>query len=350
MNNLIHICLVSKQAMPNIIPAILYKPEKVILLTTKEEYKTAENILMVLIKYDLECEIFKDFVSAYDLNSVSDAINKIVNLYSEKELTLNITGGTKLMAIAAYEIFRNHKLNIIYCDTFDENIIYFKNGKIVKEKYSNIKISVVDYLRAYGFKPNLAQNKSKKFENIELINFIKNHLKEFIKFSNSIRFKAGTKKNRTSKSPLDFELIRNGKEVTVTYKQTQIFKSKISNYQYLIGFWLEDYIYNFIKSNFQPIEIEKSYHILSKSDSPNEVDVIFSKNGKLYLISCKTGKFNKLDLFELEGLRNLAGGTFGKAYLVTSSNVSKSIKMRANEMNIKTLDIEDFMKEINYLN
>jgi hypothetical protein len=335
--------------MPNIIPAILYKPEKVILLTTKEEYKTAENISMVLNKYDLGCEIFKDYVSAYDLNSVSDAINKIVNMYSEKELNLNITGGTKLMAIAAYEIFRYHKLNIMYCDTFDENIIYFKNGEIVKEKYSNVKISVVDYLRAYGFKPNLAQNKSKKFESTNLLNFIKTHLIEYIKFSKSIRFRNGSKKSRMNNSPKDFELIKKDKEISVTYKQTEIFKSSNSNYQYLIGFWLEDFIYNFIKSNIPNIEIEKNYYILSKSDSPNEIDVIFSKNGKLYLISCKTGEFNKLDLFELEGLRNLAGGTFGKAYLVTLSNVSKSIQMRANEMYIKTLNIEEFMKEIFHL-
>lgn len=339
MNEIIHLCLVSRQAMPNIIPALLYNPQKVVLITTKEEINTAKNISKVLHKYNIDCDLHNDLVSAYDLNSVSNAINKIIELNKGEILTLNLTGGTKLMAIAAYELFRNHDMNIIYCDTYDESIIHFKKGKFEVEKYNGIRISVENYLIAYGFKPNNAQNKSKRFESIGLIKFISNNLNEYTKFSNAIR-------NSSNNYPQNFKLIRNKEEIILRYKQIQIFKSKKGNYQYLIGYWLEDLIFYLIRSKFPNIDIEKNYNILSKSDSPNEIDIIFTKNGKLYLISCKTGKFNKMHLFELEGLRNLAGGTFGKAYLVTISNVSKPIQERANEMNIKALNIFDFMKEV----
>lgn len=347
MNNLFHICLVSKQAMPNIIPAILYKPEKVILLTTKEEYKTAENISIVLSKYEVECEIFKDFVSAYDLNSVSDSISKILNIYSNKILTLNITGGTKLMAIAAYEIFRNQNLNIIYCDTFDDNIIHFKNGEIISEKYSNLKISVEDYLNAYGFKEDESQNKTKSFRNIELINFIKDHFDEFIEFSTAVRLVIPENENQFVRSIGDFEFERRNNKMFLSYQNREIFQSEYTNFNYLVGLWLEDFVYDYLKTKFPDEDIRKSFNILSTSDSANEVDIIFSKKGKLYLVSCKTGKYDKKDLFELEGLRNLAGGTFSKAYKVIIKNdkLSENISKRAKEMNIKLLTVHEFKNE-----
>lgn len=333
--------------MPNIIPAVLYNPDKVILLATQQEKRTAEDISNVLNKNNINCEIYKEFVSAYDLNSVSNALSNILNLYTESELTLNITGGTKLMAIAAYELFRKHNMNIIYCDTFDENIIHFKNGKIIFEKYTNLKISVEDYLNAYGFKVDKSQNKTKPFENKELIYFIKDHLNEFIEFSTGLRLVIPDNENQFVRSINDFEFERRNSKMFLSYKNREIFQSDYTNFNYLVGFWLEDFVYDFIKTKFPNEDIQKSFNILSRSNSANEVDIIFSKNGKLYLISCKTGKYDKKDLFELEGLRNLAGGTFSKAFKVIIKNDKTfiNISKRAKEMDIKLLTVKDFKNE-----
>ncbi|MGB9665536.1 MAG: hypothetical protein ACPL25_11560, partial [Ignavibacteria bacterium] len=58
------------------------------------------------------------------------------------------------------------------------------------------------------------------------------------------------------------------------------------------------------------------------------------------LYSCKSGKRdNQYDLFQIETLRNITSGTFGKGFFVTPNQQSISFLQRAKELNIRVVNI-----------
>lgn len=338
-SKIFHIALVSKQTMPVIIPALHLKPDKVILVATPEEKSSAFNIKKVLNDNNISCELSGNLINAYDYNSTADEIKKIINSFHNQTLILNITGGTKLMAIAAYESFRKANLETIYCDTSDNKIISFKYGNIRSENI-NVSVSVKDYLSSYGFDYSISADKIKRFnENLPLLEFISQNLNEFLDFLEY--FKPNYKNDTKNQSIIhdNFELETNYCKYSLSYKNSEIFSSDIRNINYIIGYWLEDYTYMKLKQkNLDDIVIGADVH--SGMNNPNEIDILFTKNARLHLVSCKAGKTDKQDLFELDGLRDLAGGTFGIAHKVITNKMSNSFINRAKELKINIINIK----------
>jgi hypothetical protein len=93
-----------------------------------------------------------------------------------------------------------------------------------------------------------------------------------------------------------------------------------------------------------------SFHsnvILGWKDQPsprarekNQVDFIGTRNCQLYIFECKAGELNPSDIAKLKTLNDLAGGTFGKAYLIAHS-ISPEIEARAKELRITTISGKD---------
>jgi len=99
-------CLVSRQAMANVLPVLMYKPAKVMFFATPEEKRTANN-LEKLFKEKRITVFRKDDLNAYDYISFKSMIKEQLNKITDSDVCLNVTGGTKLMALAAYEAFNS---------------------------------------------------------------------------------------------------------------------------------------------------------------------------------------------------------------------------------------------------
>ncbi|TAL46262.1 MAG: DUF1887 family protein, partial [Methylovulum sp.] len=86
------------------------------------------------------------------------------------------------------------------------------------------------------------------------------------------------------------------------------------------------------------LEVERS---LCKLPIKNELDVVFLKNNRLYLIECKThndkskadGK-NTDALYKLDSLKDLMGGLQAKAMLVSFNRLNDSDRRRADDLRI----------------
>jgi len=116
------VCLVSRQSMANVIPVLELHPSEVILLRTKQESKVALNIQRLFVSKNIKTRIYKSYIDPYDLETVKSACREIIN-ESETNIILNVTGGTKTMAIAAYEIFKSSDKRILYYDPIHHIII-----------------------------------------------------------------------------------------------------------------------------------------------------------------------------------------------------------------------------------
>ncbi|MDH7604081.1 MAG: DUF1887 family CARF protein [Melioribacter sp.] len=334
-------CLVSRQSMANVLPVFMFRPNNVILFSTPEEKRSADNLQKLFLSKSISVKRI-DGLNAYDFINFKKIVSE--ELYNSiGETILNITGGTKLMALAAYEAFAEKNKRIIYCDTEHQHIITL----LPDYKIENLKaeITIKDYLLSYGYHIKETKDISIVSKFYPLFDFIlKNKLmQEFISFFKKIRethIEDYPKKNLDSFNK-NFHISKNFDTYTFHFDPKNRKSFSLTSSQYKLGDWLEYYIYYILKEKYK-LNPLTGVKIVSAENVENEIDVLVLKDYKLYNYSCKSGKAdNQYDLFQLETLRNITSGTFGKGIFITTNKGSKKFLERAKELYIKTINISN---------
>jgi glycogen synthase len=132
---------------------------------------------------------------------------------------------------------------------------------------------------------------------------------------------------------------RNTTTFSIEYGLRSKIRFFINHSDFKSGDWLEYYTYYSLmkKGNSQ---LKMGVKLINDIGVENEIDVIELRDYKLSLYSCKTGKKdNQFDLYEIETLRNIISGTFGRGFFVTSNTPSSKFLKRAEELNIKVINI-----------
>lgn len=331
------VCLVSHQAMANVIPVLEMKPNKVILLQTTQESNTSENLRNLFNSKNIKTEIFEKFIDPYNLETVKSASRQIIN-NNESDIVLNVTGGTKPMAIAAYEIFKSSDKAIVYYDPVSHSVMAM-NPINVHNKKVTFKINVEDYLLAHGYSliSDSSQSGRAEIKHDFFNTFSKDRFKEFIKFYSEVREKTKLDKPKFELQKYNFKFSKSIDKITIIDELSKK-KIKSEHQNFNFGDVLEDILFMKLKEkDFDDIKYSVK---ISKDNIHSEIDVLQTHNCKLFLYSCKDKKkLDKFDLFEVEVLRNVAGGTFGKAHFVVTKK-DEYIKRVANNLNIQVIEID----------
>ncbi len=336
-------CLVSRQAMANVLPVLMYKPQNVVLFTTPEEKSCADNLEKLFRSKDISVKRI-DGLNAYDYIGFKEGVKKELE-FQQGELLLNVTGGTKLMALAAYEAFAEKDKKIIYCDTENKHIISIFPDYKIEELIA--EISIEDYLFSYGYSILETKDTSIIQMYFPLFEFIlqKNLIKEFISLLDKVRQINITDKPRKTiqSNNKNFSFSKNYDIYKISFNNSSI---TLNSSQFKLGDWLEYFVYYLLteKYNLEPLCGVK---IISNKGIKNELDIIVLKNYQLHIISCKSGKIDNDDLFQLETLRNITSGTFGKGIFISAERGTKEFLVRAKELNIETV-VTDSEEIFNY--
>ena len=122
------VSLVSDQTIPNILIAAHYAPDHLLFLTTRsmEDRGKSEAILQTLALRGQDYSVRHQKIEVAP-DSIVDLQNKIAEwVRSNPEdfhFIVNLTGGTKLMSIAAYDVFMDFGSEMVYlADTQKRNI------------------------------------------------------------------------------------------------------------------------------------------------------------------------------------------------------------------------------------
>lgn len=261
---------------------------------------------------------------------------------------LNVTAGTKLMALAAYEVFKEKKKPIIYCNTERNQIIHL--SPYIYTEPLKLELTIEDYLKSHGYKVVQTGSQTVRREYFELFEILesKNLLKKFSNYLDFYRRNQGWQ-NKAFKTYVDKKdkIFTFQRTTTGNFLYVNDYKIKLEDDEFLRGKWLEYFTYYLlIKKGLNP---ELGVKITYENNVENEIDVIFLKNHQLHLISCKSGKQSDVNksIYEIETLRNIAGGTYGKAFLLTTNPLNLKIKQRAEALHVKTLTFENLnIKEL----
>ena len=103
-NQPVMVCLISRQTMQNLLPILQYRLQQVVCLTTREGDGSRKHLADILHTQQiaLDAPLYAD---AYVPESTTQACREIIARHGADRLIANLTGGTKIMSLAAFRAF-----------------------------------------------------------------------------------------------------------------------------------------------------------------------------------------------------------------------------------------------------
>ncbi|MFN3588395.1 MAG: Card1-like endonuclease domain-containing protein [Spirosomataceae bacterium] len=350
------VSIVGGQTLPNILPIkeLGTSVQRYIFISTSKVAKElAWTIQVCGLKKDdfFNLEVDEDDIS--QINKKLTDLSKII-FQQEDDFLINLTGGTKIMALGAFQFFSQSQ--------FRSKMFYLNVGSnILRQVYPTVepekrdqtlsyRLNVEEFLGSYGAKitNSFAINKlvkSKDYTNLFYANEYSRReiIREIRKIgADSLLFDS-----------LD-NLVRN--TLILFLKEIEfkpIFSDRLTKEerQYLIGGWWEEYCFHQLQ---RITGIQEPYMVMGlKNDKTNnELDIVFVKDNVLHVFECKTAVFNKDEfedyVYKLAAIKDNKNG-FGitvKAFLLAkhfkkneyTGEFDPTFKRRAQDFNITLID------------
>ena len=303
------VSIISAQAVPNyvFIKDFLNEGDKLLFFTSSSPNmnKSLDYILSTL-------NISKDDVTVKPLSEESwPQMCKEIETTIEPggEYLVNTTGGTKYMSMAVSEIFEKHGNASFLYIPYPKNVYLKTNGEEIPIKH---RVSIKEYMgitkgveysvkkctqerdyvfRLFGYYQEMTREELEILEKIRT-NFRaqKCTIDDVAEVSNGATHKI-TNAGKSKEKRYDFEQIENLdnflKKIEFPCKtENKLSKEEI---EFLTGGWYEEYMYYLIEEKIEPDDIELGVFIKqSINTNTNDLDVVFTKGNKLYVIECKT--------------------------------------------------------------
>lgn len=356
--------IISAQTIPNIlfIKEMYEEGDKLMFISSRimeSKISWIVNTLNIQNPDQISSIVFENNDDEERWNVMCDKIRS--NLSKNEYYLVNLTGGTKYMDFAVSEVFEEFNSTIYY-------IPYPKNYILSPRSHDNIpiktRLSVTDYFMAYNvpIRPKeliLPKCYTFSFYNYYISGKITEEHKVLIDKLRAYRKGKGAKEN-----PYCIEELENkvdsvnkpcikGLTEFLNYIKYPVTDNKLTKYeiQYLTGGWFEEFVYHLIEEKVKPDNIQLGVEVQkSESTNINDLDVVFTKGNKLYVIECKTGVgseslFNQI-VYKASALKEKLFGLSGKSYIFSlNPPIDNRLKSTAKNMGTTYVDLSDFIDD-----
>ena len=302
-----HVCLVSAQATPNLIAAIdeQWRPRRVVLATSSEMSGHAAHLESVLKRRGIAVERLP-IADAYDYFGIYDAFFAFLD-EQQVPVALNVTGGTKIMAMAAQEAFRDAQAPVFYVNVQTDGIFVFGDRELNASVLG--KVGLADFLESHGYtsadgkrpaKPTITREQSdltlrivdgvEKFgPSLGVLNAIATQAK------GSLRGTLDEHRGSTTTTLNEIvalfveggHVYREGRDLRFSSEDSRIFVG---------GGWLEQHVFKAL-ADIAGVRHFSDYGMNVKVVAPdgatsNEIDAAFLHKNTLHLIECKAANLS----------------------------------------------------------
>jgi len=291
-------------------------------------------------------------VNPFSFENIEERLTQHVN--DDDFYIVNLTGGTKVMSLAVYEFFKVMNSEMYYLTGRGEKIKIHPGRKKVSSKLAT-KISLKDYLSAYGFR---IKKQSPPIRGREITAGVLTYFLHHFDKKKDISALKILRENRSK----GIKSLQNKPELQ-SFLDRLSFKpdseERLSKYEcrYLSGEWLEEYLYYFIIDKFDISDQEIGMGLeVEKSGTPNEFDVLLVQHNRIFLFECKTSIYLDSDesqtligqtIYKSDSLRNKFG-LFAQTTVVTLSDLTNPKLIphleRAEASRVKLLGNETFLR------
>ncbi len=371
--------MLSDQLLPNYLPIKYYRPDIIFVIETQH---TRDNnlgdrfrkLIQENIDYDMQYHCANQLASDHNFTKLyeyflerADEVKKL----QADAIILNITGGTKLMAFAAYEALKTICQQVIYTNTKAKQI------NTINTNFSNSvsplpQLTIKEYLMAYGVSPQYThadsawktkvQKRAVLTKNLAQI-FSQKKNQGFLSAINAMAHHAiqtretphGTgeylkKPEQVFYNPINPECQNILKQYAsyglITYDgRKKITFQSLEAARYMGGFWMEEYVYYMLQEEGIE-EIQCGVIVQWDKKTSNELDIIAIHNNRLLIIECKTCKFGKEktkdnnSVYKLDSIADDLRGLYGEMWLLSACTVPNTPLGHAKSQGITVISGE----------
>ena len=356
----IHLALVSNQAVPNITPALdpASRPREVTLMVSPDMQQQAEWLTGVLRTTGIEVSHWP-ITDAWDIQHIHNRVLDWMAAHEKEQVALNATGGTKPMSIAAYEAFRAMDQPIFYVHPERDRLIWMHPADLPAFDLAD-KIRLPQFLQAHGATlKNRGCGYGVPESRRRLTDTLIGHVKSFEQPLRTLNWAASTAERSLISEPISRSTLDHpdwqklielfAAEGILTLERDRLhFHDEAARF-YANGGWLEEHAYGLCLNLKKSTPIHDVGHSLEverqgRNDTiPNELDVAFLADNRLYIIECKTTRFDKGGpraakgadiLYKLDTLTDLLGGLQARSMVVSYQQFRAHDRQRAADLHI----------------
>jgi len=361
----VHILLVSAQAAPNLLPALdpALKPREAVLMVTGKMQARADALESVLIEAGVKTSRVA-LPDEHDFTLLENTLLEVAGVRDGQTIALNVTGGTKLMALAAHSVARAAGWSVFYVDVDTDEVIWLDQS--CHRQPLSQQLRLPHYLRGYGFKleQGIERPQPNRHHNDLLATLIQQigSLESAIGQLNWLAQNAEEKQrlavdlsdNQRDSRSLDvlLRIFEEAQALTVE-GDTVRFKSETER-DFAKGGWLEHHVYRTISTLSGELQIRDkaaNLKVFDRDKVQNELDVAFLARNRLFVIECKTARMDKPEapkandtLFKLAEICKRVGGLGTRGLLASYRPLRDPEKRLAQALGIEVVCGSELMR------
>jgi hypothetical protein len=341
------VVLIGGQLIPAYLGIKERKPDIVHLIFTND----SKLKLKYLISQFNNIDFHQHQVEPYAFDEISVLVEELIFNADGGNWELNLTGGTKVMALAAQNVFKGFDLESFYID--QKSRMFFFNDKRYLDIKGNIKIST--FLKLSGHKDirrkTLSDYSKEDFQIAEDMYELhrtknldwlygqiatdigdrdcqENYFKEIPK-AGSVRWMNGVLEIKTSK--IDYKAFEpNSLEICFT------------------GLWWELVVAQQVRSWDLKQEMMIGVELLSKnvgSNAKNEIDIVLNTGKNMIFIECKSGKVKQEDINKMRAVTRVYGGLASRSILVCRKLPRPDLLEKCSDLGIEVFALQSRNKK-----
>lgn len=364
---MVQIQFLDKSVVNALVPAFSMKPERVVFL-----YDTRDvgNNMMREVEEAIKARLPKTAVqyvrtNMLRLSDVKDELKKVVAIFKNKEIQIDITGGTEIMTAGGLMVAQENHLTATYVDFFSSYIC----NVMTSERMAPVEhVKLEDYLRAIGgrflscseYTPP-ESDYDRLLCTAEVIFANERKWDKFFKHMSTSGYTASgvmefSMKNNKDDGDCRFLLnlfLQKGFVQKIGEDRYRFASERDKGYFSMSGIWLELYIYIQAKKCYDEVytsvEIDWNKRDICRGKD-NEIDVVIMKNSQPIFVSCKMCKVEKAYIYEVYSMARRLSGNNGKSIIATTTPVREtsenpnSIYFRLGKMKVGLIEHTDFEK------
>ena len=302
----IQIVLVHDLIVSSITPLLDQKlrPDKVYLCYTDDQEELTKKIKKFLCRKKVDTILYS-LGHAHAFEHIQEKFLELAMLLEERaaEVAINLTGGTRLMSLAAQSIFHNTRFTLFYALPSDELIHIDQPGNRDRHPLQD-HIRLRDFFALHDYEvmslkrsfkishesraltKELIQKMDLYAHSIGKLNYVADQCDRYHEFESQERIQ--------EKHQAIFELFYEHGFLQINQSLRPEFSSQEA-IEFCRGLWLEEYLYLTLKEvdneiNLQDVAI--SIELIDKNETKNELDGAFLYNNQLFIIEAKTANLD----------------------------------------------------------
>ncbi|CAM1351069.1 MULTISPECIES: Card1-like endonuclease domain-containing protein [Tenacibaculum] len=286
-------------------------------------------------------------IDPYDFKGIKELVENIVFENEKDNFQLNLTSGTKVMALACQSVFKSLELDVFYID--QKNRIFNLNEEEFTPLNSTLKIKTSINLSGHqDFTSNKLADYSKEEKELahKVLQLTTNNsgIKALFKNVRNTDIKVDTCKNFNKYGVV----WKNDKLKINLSNHTITAHSKIAFKIVFGGLWWEILIAEVTKKWSKCKEQLMSVSIQTKKNqnlTKNEIDIVLNTGQNMILIECKSGNVTQADINKIRTVKRLYGGISSKSILICRYTPRKDILEKCNDLGIDVFSYQTNSKK-----